>query len=189
MSAETDTSLNNIVRSLALEVERLCGRVEHLEADNRLLRFELQQQARHIDNKKAREMELRDSTFTQELNHAREQRIVFEGCEHTVEERMAALEERLAYLEAKDNKEDNAIALTKCLCCMTPNAKLGRRPSNPGSGANHSRFLSDMTAFEVQHQQLQEQQGLETSELKNGGQPQRRAPRFGVESIRPRSRG
>lgn len=186
MNTEIDSPLNEIIRSLASELEKLSSRVELLEADNKLLRFELKQQSKTIDIKKAREMELRDSAFSQEINSTYEPRNSFtETSEHTVDDRLVSLEERLAYFEAKEALGDKqAVALTKCLCCMTPSKKVGRRPSNPGSGTNHSRFLCDTTALEVQQQQLLEQHVYDESRG-----PQKRAPRFGVESIRPRSRG
>eukprot|EP00615_Pteridomonas_danica_P007403 CAMPEP_0114364052 /NCGR_PEP_ID=MMETSP0101-20121206/27173_1 /TAXON_ID=38822 ORGANISM="Pteridomonas danica, Strain PT" /NCGR_SAMPLE_ID=MMETSP0101 /ASSEMBLY_ACC=CAM_ASM_000211 /LENGTH=206 /DNA_ID=CAMNT_0001511293 /DNA_START=71 /DNA_END=691 /DNA_ORIENTATION=+ len=109
MADVVDSSINEIIRSLASEVERLCGRVENLEADNRLLRFELLQQSQYIDSKKSKEMEMRDAAFSHEMNQMHEPTILFESSERSIADRLSYLEQRPAPVQGHQISRNDII--------------------------------------------------------------------------------
>jgi len=150
MASVDDAPLRDVLRALISEVEKLSGRISFLEADNRLLRFELAHCAGAIDTSMSQGIGARRVTFQAELDLPRDHAVVSEHARQPVADRLADVEDRVLSLEGSASRSsmhpseradyDKGAALSyRCLSCQNPAASGGRSPSPVDERMAHGR--------------------------------------------------
>jgi len=140
VTSVSDSVLRDCLRAVTAESEKLCGRVDALEVENRLLRFEFNALVAGIDPYLVRPILNRRATLHSELGlFAEQDEIGLDGRgANTMCSRVEILEERIQILEKVavsserdvSNGELGALIFTKCLSCQAPGSS-NRRPESP----------------------------------------------------------
>jgi len=119
-----DSNLVEVIRDLCAELQSLGSRVDSLESENRLLKFELIRLNGELGTENTREMQMRSFARSSELKGSAEPVMYEGGSRPNLLGRLTTIEQKIVN-DAEGADEDGninqfALGLTRCLSCKTP---------------------------------------------------------------------